>query len=553
MKSVLTTLVLLFSFSTLFAEADICGIALENGHHAAFAHNQEARFTFEYSTDDPAGVRIFGRPYTNGALTSNYSAHGSALNFGGGSFNGYFTITSGTVIVDEIRVRIYNADQSNLLREFWIPVNYHFGENGVNNITFDNFNEVPTLLHGEDMDINFAYNVNHPGGARIFFRPITDGELTPGYSASGSALFNGSGSGSARFTINSGANVKVDYLRVRVVNDNQSLLLNEFYIPVNWYWSSVRISNVYITGPLYPSNGTQITVNYNYETSEADGVRIFPRPFTNNGLTPGYAACGSGVYTGSGSSECSFTITANNRRVDNIRFRVYDAGQEDILLEYLTPVDEFFGDFPITSQIVACPPAPARLTPGEQVKLTFNYDNRQSSPARIFPRPMFEGELAADYAASGSPAYPTGNGQASGNFTLTNPGEVDQLRVAVTNENQSIDWATYLFQARYVFGNELPSSVAAPRAEDQLQWSIAPNPVADLAHFQLRSNEQQTVDIHLVNALGQTLKSWPNYELIAGLEQKLPIDVNELRLASGLYFVHLRGANYVVTEQLLVQ
>ena len=41
--------------------------------------NESVNITFDYSTTEPSGVRIFARPFTNGALTPNYAAAGSPI------------------------------------------------------------------------------------------------------------------------------------------------------------------------------------------------------------------------------------------------------------------------------------------------------------------------------------------------------------------------------------------------------------------------------------------------------------------------------------------
>ena len=91
------------------------------------AFNQDVTFTFDYSTTEPGGVRIFGRPFTSTGLAQNYAAHGSPLYpVGAGSGSGFFTITSGKVTITRIRFQIWNADQTTLLFKGFIPVNYQF-------------------------------------------------------------------------------------------------------------------------------------------------------------------------------------------------------------------------------------------------------------------------------------------------------------------------------------------------------------------------------------------------------------------------------------------
>lgn len=89
---------------------------------------QDVSLSFNYSTTVPSGVRIFARPFTGSALKPNYAAHGSPLYpTVSGTGSGSFTITSGAVTVDKIRLQLWNADQTQLLVDMLIPVHCQFG------------------------------------------------------------------------------------------------------------------------------------------------------------------------------------------------------------------------------------------------------------------------------------------------------------------------------------------------------------------------------------------------------------------------------------------
>lgn len=87
----------------------------------------------------------------------------------------------------------------------------------------------------------------------------------------------------------------------------------------------------------------QITVSFNYDTTQVGGVRIWARPMTvtdlGDVLTPNYAACGSPLYaTGSGTGSCTFTISDVNALVDKIRIQMWDANQTTLLFSAKLPV-----------------------------------------------------------------------------------------------------------------------------------------------------------------------------------------------------------------------
>lgn len=544
---------LLFS-SFVFAQTDICGIDLGPGTRvAAFAKGEQITIKFEYSTDEAAGVRIFVRPVTNGELTRGYTASGSPVYTGSGNGQSNFTINTDDVTVDEIRFRMTTADQSTVLREFYVPVHYEFGENGVHDFVFSHNQEVASFLHGEQVNIKFDYNVNHSGGARIFVRPMSNGGLTPGYGASGSVLFNGTGSQTVNFSINSGKNVRVDSLRVQVLNGDQTRLLQEFFIPVNWYWSTAKVANFIVEGSPLATNGENRTVKFDYETTEAAGVVIFPRPFTDGGLTPDYGACGSVTFTGTGERSCGFTISANNQRVDHVRINILNPAQTETILQVFYPTDLYFGSLQLRN-IVACPPSSARLANEERVNVSYTLNNQSGADTRVFYRPLTEGNLTPGYSASGSPLYAVGARAADDFFTFSSGDKhVDQVRFKVTNGDQSTDLASFLFDVDYTFGEPMTTSAASPLALDRVEWKVFPNPLTDHGQLSVTARESHTVNIRLVDLLGRNLASWPAQRLTGGQEFRLPLDRAALNLRPGTYFLHLQGGDYSVTETVVVR
>jgi hypothetical protein len=113
------------------------------------------------------------------------------------------------------------------------------------------------------------------------------------------------------------------------------------------------------------------------------------------------------------------------------------------------------------SQVGMSPARPAHLTVGEEVKITFHYVAKSRGAVRIFVRPMTGNQLSANYAASGSPLYPAGNGAGSADFTIT-AGDVtvDGIRFEMQAENgQSVH--SQIVPARYRFSRD-PFQSATP-------------------------------------------------------------------------------------------
>lgn len=92
------------------------------------------------------------------------------------------------------------------------------------------------------------------------------------------------------------------------------------------------------------ATGSQnVNITFKYVTNQQGGVRIFARPYTDNNLSIGYAACPSPLYSfPSGSGTCFFTITNTNTNVDSIRFQMWNATQNIKLFEGFIPVSYKF-------------------------------------------------------------------------------------------------------------------------------------------------------------------------------------------------------------------
>lgn len=332
----------------------ITGYTLDPTSPGTRIFGQNVTVSFSYVTDQAGGVRIFVRPFTGGSLTPDYAACGSPLyNAPSGSGNCTFTISSGSgpVTVDQLRFQIYNADQSALLYEVFVSVNFVFNPNPSRITSLTTSPASPATLTidsiNQDLTSSFEYVTDQSAGIRIFPRPITGGNLTPNYAASGSPLYPApSGSGTSSFTITSGATA-VDHIRVQIYDSSNTTLLGEQFFPVNVQFvenpNRVRTQSASPTSPATLTFGNDVTVSFAYASNQ--NVRIFVRPITGGSLTPNYGACGSPLYSApSGNGTCTFNIISGSAPVvvDHLRFQVYDASQSSLLFEAFVPVHYTF-------------------------------------------------------------------------------------------------------------------------------------------------------------------------------------------------------------------
>ncbi len=302
-------------------------------------------FSFNYTTGEADGVRIFGRPFTAGSPSPDYAAHASPVHPAeAGTDTGFFTLnTPGKV--DQIRFQMFDADQNNLLYEFFVDVDYRFITHEIE-LTAINPESPATLCLEERVEFSFNYKTNEPTGVRIFGRPFTNGSLTPDYGAHGSPIHpTGEGAGTGFFTLSTPA--KVDQIRFQMFNADQSNLLHEFFVDVDYTFVAhqVELTTINPESPATLVAGENVEFSFDYKTSEPTGVRIFGRPFTAGSLTPGYSAHGSPAHpTGEGTATGFFTIDSA-AKVDQIRFQMLNADQTELLYEYFVEVDyEFTSD-----------------------------------------------------------------------------------------------------------------------------------------------------------------------------------------------------------------
>ncbi|MCC6187956.1 MAG: hypothetical protein IT318_02900 [Anaerolineales bacterium] len=310
------------------------------------AFNDQVNLNFSYSTTEAGGVYIFARPFSNGALAPNYTAHPSPLypTSATGSGSGWFTITTGGVVVDEIRIQMWNSTQTTLLFETFVPVHYLFGDptHLVTHLSFTP--DTPdALAFNQNVDFRFSYSAREANGVRIFIRPFSSGALAPNYAAHPSPVHPaGGGSDSGFFTITSGQ-VVVDQARVQMWDANQTTLLFEAFLPVYYrFRDGTNIVTQIEFNPDTPNvfqYNENVNLTFNYNTNWPAGVRIWARPFSGPNLSPGYAAHGSPVHpTGAGSATGSFTLTGGPMVVDKVRIQMWDPDQTALLFEAFLPV-----------------------------------------------------------------------------------------------------------------------------------------------------------------------------------------------------------------------
>jgi len=225
---------------------DIHSVSFFPNSPAALNFNEKVKVKFSYNA--PENVFIWARPMTNGNPTPNYAASGSpqykaGINKPGA---GDFTISKGDVTVDAVRFQVRKTQNSPVLFEKTVPVKFTFPKAeltiryDIHSISFAP-NSPAALNFNEKVNVKFRYNA--PQDVHIWARPMTNGNPTPNYAASGSPQYttgiNKPGAGD--FTISKGA-VTVDAVRFQVRKTPNSPVLFEKTVPVKFTFPKLMIA-----------------------------------------------------------------------------------------------------------------------------------------------------------------------------------------------------------------------------------------------------------------------------------------------------------------------
>ena len=548
------------AFVLLFVAAEMRGDAIWNIQLlptpiAGLQFNQNVGITFDYATSQAGGVVIFARPMTGGALSPNYAAHPSPVYpTGEGVGTGYFTISSGEVTVDAIRFQMYNASQTALILEFFVPVTYHFSSHAIYNIVVTP--ESPaSIAHNADVSLTYDYRTTEAGGVRIWSRPMSGDTLSPNYAAHGSPVYPaGTGSASGFFRIE-GGDVNVDSIRILMANQDGTVELLELKIPVHYEYRAHSISNIQFDtlSPRSLALNAEVGITFNYTTVDTGGVRIFPRPFTRGDLTPNYAASGSPVFpVGSGAGSASFTILAGDVTIDSVRFLMTNENQTLTHLEYFVPVNYHYSAHTLAN-LQFKPTSPAYMTVDHNEEATFDYSTTDAGGALIFMRPFTEGNLSPAYAAHPSPLHAPGAGSGSGWFAITAGSVlVDQIRFTMLNAAQTELLFEWFLPAHLQYGNMALTGVDASEAGTPLAYELLqnyPNPFNPYTSIQYQVPHATEVRLAVFDMLGREVAVLVDRRMEAGNHE---VQFDGRNLASGVYLYRIHTPEFVRARKLMI-
>tara|TARA_R110002049_G_scaffold15417_4_gene63047 strand:+ start:11794 stop:12267 length:474 start_codon:yes stop_codon:yes gene_type:complete len=100
-------------------------------------------------------------------------------------------------------------------------------------------NSPASIKFGEEVIINFDYEIADSNGGRIWVMPYTNGSISPKYSYTSSPLLTGKGTRAVMVSITSGTNaVVVDQLLIKIASSDGNQTVSESLETVDYTFSN---------------------------------------------------------------------------------------------------------------------------------------------------------------------------------------------------------------------------------------------------------------------------------------------------------------------------
>jgi hypothetical protein len=501
----------------------------------------------DYKVDEAGGGRIFILPFTNGGPTPGYAVSGGPLVGPGTGFVSLFLrVTAGTQVVDQVRVRLTSPDQSAVWLEVFVPAYFAYASNGVFDVTPDR-GEGSALRHGQAIHVDFDYASSDPAGCRIWVRPYNDGDLVPGYHASGSGDLPQSGSSSQWFYFDDDADVT--QLHFTIANHDGTVVLREFDLPYDLHWRSIGVYDISFDQEYESSlhNTQNITATFTLDNTDAAGARVWAWCTTDDVFTPGCFYQGSGLEpVGAHVVSRYCRINTGEQDVDAIHIRS-TAGA--LTTDFSIPVRLHWGPHAIQHQVFT-PASPAVLSNNEHLNMTFDYVTDASAGVRIFVRPALAYELLFGISNPSSPLYTPPSG--SGSFWLTfaaGQHVADSMRFQMLNSDQSVQYLNYFKHGHWAWGSPsiiTPAPDTTVLAASQL-GAVRPNPFNPVATIPLDLAADAVVRVGVYDVRGRLVRVLADGPLTAGRHE---FRFDGADLVSGTYLCRFEGPGGVQTQRM---
>ncbi len=249
------------------------GVTFDHAMGSYLPHGEYVTVSIDYKIDEASGGRIYILPFTNGSPTPSYAVSGSPIyGPGTGTVTPVMRITAGQALIDHVRIKLVSPDQSQTWLEFFVPVSFQYGPNGV----FDpepNHSEYSRLRHSQHLSFSFDYGCSDAAGCYAFARPYTNGQLTPGYFASGSPLLPASGTTTQYFYFPNDADV--DHIRFYLKDHTNTTTLFECFVPFDVHWRSIGVYDIRFNWEPFTSihNSQNLVATFTLDHTDPAGLQ----------------------------------------------------------------------------------------------------------------------------------------------------------------------------------------------------------------------------------------------------------------------------------------
>lgn len=528
------------------------GVEFSQPSGTAMPLNEYVEVSIDYKVTHPDGARIFLLPYSEGAVVPTYAVSPSPLFASGTSgtySDAFFGITAGNYVVDALQIRMTSADQTEELLELFVDVEYPMGESGIFDVEFS-ADPYDHLIHDESLVITFDYATVEAANVRVFARPYANGELVPGYGASGSALLPPSGSGSQSFSF--GANADITDVRFRMTNADQTEDLLVVDVPLPLFWREVGIRNLTFDKPEGSWHNTdQVNVTFDYTNATGEDVFIWTIPTLAGNFVPGINYLGSTLLPpGAGSETRYFQAPEGEFACDAVRVLSRNADQTFDFVSTDVPAGYSFGPHAINGVTLSLD-APAILDNGENLSVAFDYTTSHDDAVLIFVRPFFQGGLPPGYGASGSPPYPSGSGSGSGSFTFPSVAQaVDQIRFQMTSQDQSETLFTWFVPVDHFWGtSNIVTGVEPVTPAVPVLGRNYPNPFNPTTTIPLNVPRTARYQVRAYDLKGRLVRELNDGVMAAG-QHRLTFDGADL--PSGSYLLKVDGPGVSASQRMML-
>ncbi|MEW6216764.1 MAG: PKD domain-containing protein, partial [Candidatus Bipolaricaulota bacterium] len=464
----------------------ITNIRFDPPSSAALGFNDRVTFTFDYSTTDPGGVRVFATLMTGGSRSPGQGHGGYRLYPAGeGSGSAFFTISSVEQTVDQVHLQMWDSDQTRLLYETFVDVRFTFrGDAQPNQPPVAQFAFSPASPTVSQM-VTFDGSGSHDpdGSIQSYAWQFGDGATGIGSSATHTYSSVGSYTVQLRVTDNQGATgTTTQTVSVGSADDGHTEapeaataagreveLAYDGGTPETGYgWAfadrgyAVRFTppsedTVLLTARLYVFRVVRAPAPIRIHVWDAARVEMI-EPFEVTPTETGWFDVDLSAFAlrvGDGDFYVGYTQTL----ADKYPLIGLDAGDTPTDRSYHIPawsavlpaganmmiraVVSVERGYPFAMHSITNirfdPPSPATLEFNDRVTFTFDYTTTEPGGVYIWGTPFTGGSLPGGSAMHGSVLHPMGEGSLSGFFTITAGAKtVDQVRFRMTDADRNV-------------------------------------------------------------------------------------------------------------------